>query len=185
MLLHDIAKGRGGDHSILGAEVARSICPRLGLSVEETEIVAWLIRHHLLMSETAFRYDLNDPMTITNFAREVQSPERLNLPLVLTVADIRAGGAKCLEWLEGGVMRELYARTMAVLCGENADEAMRHLEAEAKSASLRHSLPPTGQKRKSAPIWECSMPHTGQVLIWNACTAMPKCHASIWVRKNC
>ena len=134
LLLHDIAKGRGGDHSILGAEVARSVCPRLGLSVEETEIVAWLIRHHLLMSETAFRYDLNDPMTITNFAREVQSPERLNLLLVLTVADIRAVGPNVWNGWKAALMRELYARTMAVLRGENADEAMRHLEAEAKSA---------------------------------------------------
>ena len=75
-LLHDIAKGRGGDHSILGAELAQSQ-PRLGLSPEETETVSWLVRHHLLMSKTAFRYDLNDPKTIADFADIVQSPERL------------------------------------------------------------------------------------------------------------
>lgn len=134
MLLHDIAKGRGGDHSILGAEVARSVCPRLGLSDDETETVAWLVRYHLLMSETAFRYDLNDPMTINNFAREVQSPERLNLLLVLTVADIRAVGPNVWNGWKAALMRELYARAMAVLRGENADEAMQMIAREAKSA---------------------------------------------------
>ena len=92
LLLHDIAKGRGGDHSVLGAKVAREICPRFKMTEAETETVAWLVGHHLLMSETAFRYDLNDPATIIGFVDKVQSPERLNLLLVLTVADIRAVG---------------------------------------------------------------------------------------------
>jgi len=133
LLLHDIAKGRGGDHSILGAEVARHVCPRLGLSEDETETVAWLVRFHLLMSETAFRYDLNDPMTITNFAAEVQSPERLNLLLVLTVADIRAVGPNVWNGWKAALMRDLYSRTMAHLRGENPDDTLRYLEGEAKT----------------------------------------------------
>ena len=75
ILLHDIAKGRGGDHSILGAEVAEKLCPELGLDEAETETVSWLIYHHLLMSKIAFRYDLNDPKTISDFVDNVQSPE--------------------------------------------------------------------------------------------------------------
>jgi len=133
LLLHDIAKGRGGDHSILGAEVARHVCPRFGLTEDETETVAWLVRFHLLMSETAFRYDLNDPMTIINFAAEVQSPERLNLLLVLTVADIRAVGPNVWNGWKAALMRDLYSRTMAHLRGENPDDTLRYLEGEAKT----------------------------------------------------
>ncbi|MFM9853026.1 MAG: [protein-PII] uridylyltransferase [Sphingomonadaceae bacterium] len=92
VLLHDIAKGRGGDHSILGAEVAMKLCPRFGMSAAETETVAWLVRTHLLMSATAFKRDLSDFKTILDFAQAVQSPERLRLLLVLTVVDIRAVG---------------------------------------------------------------------------------------------
>ena len=91
-LLHDIAKGRGGDHSELGADIAMELCPRLGLDPGETETVAWLVRHHLLLSHTAFRRDLADAKTIDDFVRTVQSPERLRLLLILTVVDIRAVG---------------------------------------------------------------------------------------------
>jgi [protein-PII] uridylyltransferase len=92
VLLHDIAKGRGGDHSVLGAEVAMKLCPRFGLTAAETETVAWLVRYHLLMSATAFKRDLADFKTILDFAEAVQSPERLRLLLILTVVDIRAVG---------------------------------------------------------------------------------------------
>ena len=92
VLLHDIAKGRGGDHSELGAEVALKLCPRFGLDPAETETVAWLVRYHLLMSSTAFKRDLADPKTIADFVERVQSPERLRLLLILTVVDIRAVG---------------------------------------------------------------------------------------------
>ena len=91
-LLHDIAKGRGGDHCILGAEVALKICPRLGLEPYETELVAWLVRYHLLMSATAFKRDLSDYKTIQDFVSEVKSIERLRLLTVLTSVDIRAVG---------------------------------------------------------------------------------------------
>jgi [protein-PII] uridylyltransferase len=92
VLLHDIAKGRGGDHSIIGAEIALKLCPRFGLDPAETETVSWLVRNHLLLSSTAFKRDLADTKTIEDFVREVQSPERLRLLLILTVCDIRAVG---------------------------------------------------------------------------------------------
>jgi [protein-PII] uridylyltransferase len=92
VLLHDIAKGRGGDHSELGAKIAEVLGPRFGLDAGETETVAWLVRNHLLMSNMAFRRDLADPKTIEDFSHAVQSPERLRLLLILTVVDIRAVG---------------------------------------------------------------------------------------------
>ncbi|MBC7337201.1 MAG: HD domain-containing protein, partial [Clostridia bacterium] len=94
VMMHDIAKGRGGDHSELGAKMALKLGPRLGLTAEETETVSWLILHHLDMSRTAFKRDIDDPQTILQFANLVQSPERLKLLLVLTCADIRAVGPK-------------------------------------------------------------------------------------------
>jgi [protein-PII] uridylyltransferase len=92
VLLHDIAKGRPGDHSQVGAEVARALCPRLGLTPAETETVSWLVRWHLLMSSTAQKRDLADPKTIQDFAERVKSLEHLRLLYLLTVVDIRAVG---------------------------------------------------------------------------------------------
>jgi [protein-PII] uridylyltransferase len=116
VMLHDIAKGRGGDHSVLGAEIAFRLCPRLGLDPAETETVAWLVRYHLLMSSTAFKRDLADPKTIEDFARQVQSPERLRLLLILTVVDIRAVGP--------GVWSE-WKKTLLTILFEAAEERLR------------------------------------------------------------
>ena len=108
VLLHDIAKGRGGDHSVLGEQVALDLCPRLGLDPAETETVAWLVRYHLLMSSTAFKRDLADPKTIEDFVRQVQSPERLRLLLMLTVVDIRAVGPGIWNDWKKTLLRSLY-----------------------------------------------------------------------------
>jgi [protein-PII] uridylyltransferase len=117
MLLHDIAKGRGGDHSELGAELAQEIGPKLGLSAEETEMVSWLVLHHLLLSQTAFRRDIDDPKTILDLADTIQSPERLRLLLVLTVADMRAVSSKVWNGWKATLLRELYTRVAEVLEG--------------------------------------------------------------------
>ena len=108
MLLHDIAKGRGGDHSVLGAEVARELCPRFGMDANETELVAWLVRQHLLMSATAFRRDLTDPKTIEDFVSEVQSLERLRHLMLLTAVDIRAVGPGTWNSWKRQLLGELY-----------------------------------------------------------------------------
>jgi [protein-PII] uridylyltransferase len=115
VLLHDIAKGRGGDHSIMGAEVALELCPRLRLSKAETELVAWLVRHHLLMSATAFKRDLADPKTIADFAGQVKSAERLKLLLILTVVDIGAVGPGVWNSWKRQLLTNLYDATEEVL----------------------------------------------------------------------
>jgi [protein-PII] uridylyltransferase len=108
VLLHDIAKGRGGDHSVIGSEIALKLCPRFGLDPAETETVSWLVRYHLLMSSTAFKRDLADPKTIEDFVRQVQSPERLRLLLILTVVDIRAVGPSVWNEWKRTLLRTLF-----------------------------------------------------------------------------
>lgn len=133
VLLHDIAKGRGGDHSVLGAEVAKELCPRLGLKPAETETVAWLVRQHLLMSNTAFKRDLADHKTIMDFCEIVKSPERLRLLLVLTVVDIRAVGPGTWNGWKGQLLRELYRAAEEVL---NAGHAGRGREERVTAKKL-------------------------------------------------
>jgi [protein-PII] uridylyltransferase len=115
VLLHDIAKGRGGDHSVLGAEVAEKLCPRLGMTAAETEAVAWLVRYHLLMSATAFKRDLADFKTILDFAEVVKSPERLRLILLLTIVDIRAVGPGIWNGWKRQLLTDLYDAAEEVL----------------------------------------------------------------------
>ncbi|MEN2785941.1 [protein-PII] uridylyltransferase [Sphingomonas qilianensis] len=115
VLLHDIAKGRGGDHSILGAEVAERLGPRFGLTAAETETAAWLVRYHLLMSATAFKRDLSDFKTILDFCDVVQSPERLRLLLALTVVDIRAVGPAVWNGWKRQLLSDLYEAAEEVL----------------------------------------------------------------------
>jgi [protein-PII] uridylyltransferase len=117
LFLHDIAKGRGGDHSELGAEIARQLGPRFGLTPEETENVSWLVLHHLEMSKVAQKRDIDDPKTIADFAAVVQSPERLRLLLALTVADMRATSPKVWNNWKGSLLRDLYCRTEEKLAG--------------------------------------------------------------------
>ena len=108
VLLHDIAKGRGGDHSVLGADVAHRLCPRFGLDEKETDLVAWLVLRHLLMSRTAQKRDLTDPKTIEDFVGEVQSLERLRNLAILTAVDIRAVGPGTWNSWKGQLLGELY-----------------------------------------------------------------------------
>jgi [protein-PII] uridylyltransferase len=139
-LLHDIAKGRGGDHSELGEKIALKLGPRLGLSAEETETVAWLVRHHLLMSSTAFKLDISEPQTIQNFVERVQSPERLKLLLVLTAADIRAVGPKVWNGWKAALLREVYHSALDLISGGLTAEA-RDSRIAAAQAAARALLP--------------------------------------------
>jgi [protein-PII] uridylyltransferase len=138
MLLHDIAKGRGGDHSELGAEIALTVGPQLGLTAEETETASWLVLHHLILSQTAFKRDIDDPKTILDLADTTQSPERLRLLLVLTVADMRAVSPKVWNGWKATLLRELYSRVAEVLAGGLAttERDVRVAHARAAAAAL-------------------------------------------------
>ncbi len=117
LFLHDIAKGRVEDHSIAGARIARRFCPRFGFSAADTEMVAWLVEHHLLMSTIAQSRDLSDRKTIENFAAVMQSLERMKLLAILTTADIRAVGPGVWNGWKAQLLRTLYYETEPVLTG--------------------------------------------------------------------
>ncbi|HXW42489.1 MAG TPA: [protein-PII] uridylyltransferase [Xanthobacteraceae bacterium] len=117
LFLHDIAKGRVEDHSVAGARLARRLGPRLGLSAADTELVAWLVEVHLVMSTVAQSRDLSDRKTIENFAAVAQSLERLKLLTILTTADIRAVGPGVWNGWKSQLLRTLYYETEPVLTG--------------------------------------------------------------------
>ncbi len=150
ILLHDVAKGLPGDHSDVGAEIARSLCPRLGLSAADTSAVAWLVKNHLVMSDTAQRRDVSDPKTVRDFVDMVQSPEMLRLLLVLTVADIRAVGPGVWNGWKGQLLRELYYAAEQMMTGGDQAPA-RGARVAAAKAALAARLPDfTPEQRERA-----------------------------------
>jgi len=160
LFLHDIGKGRPDDHSILGAQIARRVCPRLGLSAEETETVEWLVRYHLLMSDTAQKRDIGDPRTVRDFAKVVKSRKRLDLLTVLTVCDIRGVGPGTWNNWKAMLLRQLYGQTATALEAgleslnrenreDEAKRALRERLADWPAADLRHET-----TRHYAPYWQ-------------------------------
>jgi len=141
MLLHDTGKGGAGGQEKAGARAARQACERLGIDRAKIELVAWLVEHHLVMSDTAQKRDISDPRTVTDFAAVVATPERLRLLLVLTVADIRAVGPGVFNGWKGQLLRELYGATEAVFRGgrgsDSAAALKRYHENAAYDARVR------------------------------------------------
>ncbi len=131
-LLHDIGKGLPEDHSVAGEEIARRVCARLGLEEDEVETIAWLVRHHLLMSDMAQKRDVSDPRTVQDFANIVQSPTRLKLLTVLTVCDIRGVGPGTWNNWKAMLLRELFALTMDALTGKDSRRSQPERIAEAR-----------------------------------------------------
>ena len=121
MLLHDTGKGKG-DQQIEGMRTATKACKRLGLSENETELVAWLVGNHLEMSETAQKRDISDPRTVADFASLVGDTERLRLLHILTAADITAVGPKVWNGWKGQLLSDLHHNTVAALRGGRTDE---------------------------------------------------------------
>lgn len=166
LLLHDIGKGRPEDHSILGAQIARKVAPRLGLNPEECETVEWLVRHHLLMSDMAQKRDIADPRTIRDFAKLVKTKKRLDLLTVLTVCDIRGVGPGTWNNWKAMLLRALHADTAAAL--QDGAEALNrsNREDEAKRA-LRRALADWPRAdlavetaRHYGPYWQGLTPET-------------------------
>lgn len=138
LLLHDIGKGQARPHEIIGAEAALSLCPRFGLENYETDLVSWLVRNHLEMSDAAQKRDLTDPRTAENFAKLVEDEERLDLLTVLTVCDIRGVGPKIWNNWKAMLLRELHYATEDKLNqkGVISGAAAREVLAKEKLKSL-------------------------------------------------
>ncbi len=137
-LFHDIAKGRGGDHSQLGADEARAFGARLGLPDGEIERVVWLVRHHLLLSVTAQRQDIGDPEVVRRFAAQVGNSERLDELYVLTVADIIGTSPKLWNAWKDRLLADLYLAARDRLRGEESapvddDAGTRDAQARART----------------------------------------------------
>jgi [protein-PII] uridylyltransferase len=138
VMVHDIGKGRGGNHSEIGGGIAERLGPRLGLTAEETETAAWLVRWHLAMSGVTTRRDLEDPRTVADFAELVQSPERLKALTVLTAVDISAVGPGRWNNWKAGLVEDLYHRTAEFLGGAvgASGGAERVIEIKAQTKEL-------------------------------------------------
>lgn len=115
VLTHDIAKGRPGDHSEVGALHAGAFARRIGLEDHAVAVIQWMVRHHLVMADTATRRDLADPDTIVKFGRTVRDTERLDLLYAMTVADSRATGATAWSSTKAALCRQLFAETDTLL----------------------------------------------------------------------
>ena len=160
LLLHDIGKGRPEDHAILGAQIARRVCPRLGLTPEESETVEWLVRYHLVMSDMAQKRDISDPRTVRDFAKVVKTRKRLDLLTVLTVCDIRGVGPNTWNNWKAMLLRRLYADTAEALEAgmeslnrdqrqDESKRALREALTDWDAKDLRHE---TG--RHYDPYWQ-------------------------------
>ncbi len=150
-LFHDIAKGRGGDHSEQGTVDAQDFCEKHGLTVADTELVVWLVRHHLIMSQVAQKSDLTDPDVIGNFAKLVGDMRHLQALFLLTHADIRGTSPKVWNQWKGKLLADLYFQTQYYLeqdvapapqgiIAERQAEAMRQLRFFALSDTVHERL---------------------------------------------
>jgi [protein-PII] uridylyltransferase len=137
-LFHDIAKGRGGDHSELGAVDAHRFCHQHGLDKADCELVAWLVEMHLVMSRTSQKEDISDPDVIAAFAAKVGTPRRLTALYLLTVADIRGTSPKVWNAWKGKLLEDLFHAAQARLAG--SDEAVADIAAKQAEARVNLAL---------------------------------------------
>jgi len=139
-LCHDIGKGLGGEHPERGAEIARTICGRLGLTEERIARVCFLVREHLYMTHVAQRRDLSDPKVITAFAQLVGDYTNLRNLYLLSFADFRASSGKSWTRWTAGLMRDLFHRTGEILESGELDPAAAEAKLEARAERLRDSV---------------------------------------------
>lgn len=173
-LFHDIAKGRGGDHSKLGEREASTFCERHGLSPYDSQFVAWLVRHHLVMSWTAQHTDISDPEVVKNFAQLVGDREHLDNLYLLTVADIRGTSPTVWNTWKGQLLTQLYADTTRVLrrgFGQpiDRDAHIADLKQEALGFCGQCASPDAIERHWERMDPDYFLRHDAESLAWHAC----------------
>ncbi|MFZ6776186.1 [protein-PII] uridylyltransferase [Undibacterium sp. Ji83W] len=148
-LFHDIAKGRGGDHSLLGMADAKKFCYDHGLSKANTELIIFLVEKHLTMSHVAQKQDLSDPDVVQNFANLVKDERHLTALYLLTVSDIRGTSPKVWNAWKGKLLEDLYRMTLRVLGGEtpSKDRELKNRQEEALKALRLYGLAPDAHEK--------------------------------------
>ncbi|HVS27715.1 MAG TPA: [protein-PII] uridylyltransferase [Burkholderiales bacterium] len=178
-LFHDIAKGRGGDHSELGSADARRFCKQHGMSAEDTTLVAWLVENHLMMSTTAQKQDLSDPEVIDAFARRMGNERRLIALYLLTVADIRGTSPKVWNAWKGKLLEDLFWLARKRLSGEavSRDSFLQARQTEALDIIRLYAL----REDAHQPLWSqldtvYFLRHDAQEIAWHT--------RQLWSRVN-
>ncbi len=170
-LFHDIAKGRGGDHSQLGVLEVKRFCRQHSIETKDAQLIAFLVREHLTMSHVAQKEDLSDPDVIAAFAKRVGNERQLTALYLLTVADIRGTSPKVWNAWKGKLLEDLYKFTLRML-GGRAPDANAEVESRKRDALVelaRHSEPHDGQKA----LWDTLdigyfMRHDASEIAWHA-----------------
>ncbi len=168
-LLHDIGKGRGGDHEIVGAHIAQKICERLGIDAETAQFLVFLVREHLTMSLVAQKQDLSNPEVIARFADKVGTVERLNALYLLTVADIRATSPKVWNAWKAQLIDDLYWQTLPLLTAQapSNDDFLTERQRQAKNMILEAGV----EEKTLTKIWkqlslQYFLRHTSEGIAW-------------------
>jgi [protein-PII] uridylyltransferase len=169
-LFHDIAKGRGGDHSVLGTSDARRFCKQHALPKEDTDLVSWLVAQHLVMSSTAQKCDLSDPAVIESFSRTVGNERRLTALYLLTVADVRGTSPSVWNAWKAKLLENLFLSTRRLLQGSGSDpdaEVTTRKQQATERLSHYAVMPPSYQE-----LWEnfgrnYFLRHESQEIAWH------------------
>jgi len=170
-LFHDIAKGRGGDHSQLGAVDARRFCREHGLSREDTELVSWLVLNHLVMSSTAQKQDIADPEVVSAFAERVTDERHLAALYLLTVADIRGTSPKVWNAWKAKLLEDLFWRTRRLLSGDGYSLAssLQARQDEGRAKLRLYAVPEDAEKTLWGQLDDAYfLRHEPQEIAWHS-----------------
>jgi [protein-PII] uridylyltransferase len=172
-LFHDIAKGRGGDHSELGAVDAESFCLEQGMSRYDARVVAWLVRHHLVLSISAQKKDISDPQVINEFAREVGDQLHLDYLYVLTVADVRGTNPKLWNSWKASLFEDFYERVKQALrrgleSPIDQEELIAATQSQARELLAAERVSPSAVDRVWGELSEAYfLRHTAEEIAWH------------------